>query len=326
MELRHLRCFIAVAEERHFARAAARLHIEQSPLSRTIRELEDRLGVRLFDRSNRRTELTWAGQMMLEEARRIIAFVEQAKAKARSAAAGYRGRLRIALSDGVPLARLTEVLARSREEEPEIEIALFEVPLGEQLRGLVEDLFDVGLTQSDNPFPGITAMELWRDPLMIAVPSRHPLLKYSQVPLAEVLNHPLVLCDPHACQGMWQQLQRLLRKHDTCPQVAHQVPTLDLMLALVAAGYGVGFGSQTKLAEHPGIDVVLRPLDDQSAVMTTYLLHRQTAGQRAILRLIDRLLPGNNVVADQVNHLGKLDVADPNQTTGRYPPWLRALK
>lgn len=316
MELRHLRCFIAVAEERHFARAAARLHIDQSPLSRTIRELEDRLGVRLFDRSNRRTELTWAGQMMLEEARRIIAFVEQAKAKARSAAAGYRGRLRIALSDGVPLARMTEVLARSREEEPEIEIALFEVPLGEQLRGLMEGLFDVGLAQSNNPIPGITATELWRDPLMIAVPSRHPLLKYSQVPLAEVLNHPLVLCDPHVCQGMWQQLQRMLRKLDICPQVAHQVPTLDLMLPLVAAGYGIGFGSQTKLAEHPTTGVVVRPLDDQSAVMTTYLRHRQTPGHKAVLRLIGRLSPGDNVFADQANHLRKPDLAECTKKEG----------
>lgn len=310
MELRHLRCFIAVAEERHFARAAARLHIEQSPLSRTIRELEERLGVQLFDRSNRRTELTWAGQMMLEEARRIIAFVEQAKAKARSAAAGYRGRLRIALSDGVPLARLTEMLARSREEEPEVEIALFEVPLGEQLRGLAEGLFDAGLAQSTDSLPGITVTELWRDPMMIVVPSRHPLLRYSRVPLTDVLNYPLVLCDPHVCQGMWRKLQRLLCKHDACPRVAHQVPTLDLMLALVAAGYGLGFGSQTKLAEHPTTDVTVRPLDDQSAVMTTYLLHRQTPGHTAVLRLIDRLSPGDNVVADQANHLGKRDLAE----------------
>ncbi len=80
MELRHLRCFIAVAEELHFARAAARLHIEQSPLSRIIKELEYRLGVQLFERTTRRTRLTWAGKVLLEEARRVLAVVDQAKA------------------------------------------------------------------------------------------------------------------------------------------------------------------------------------------------------------------------------------------------------
>ncbi len=90
MELRHLRCFVVVAEELHFARAAARLHIEQSPLSRIIKDLEYRLGVQLFERTTRRTRLTWAGTVLLEEARRIFAVVDQAKASVKGAATGYR--------------------------------------------------------------------------------------------------------------------------------------------------------------------------------------------------------------------------------------------
>ncbi len=88
MELRHLRCFVAVAEELHFARAAERLHMEQSPLSRTIKDLEHRLGVQLFERTTRRTRLTWAGTVLLQEARRVIAVVEQAKASVKGAASG----------------------------------------------------------------------------------------------------------------------------------------------------------------------------------------------------------------------------------------------
>ncbi len=149
MELRHLRCFIAVAEELHFARAAARLHIEQSPLSRIIKELEYRLGVQLFERTTRRTRLTWAGKVLLEEARRVLAVVDQAKASVKSAAAGYRGRIRVALSDGIPQSRLAALLAQCREEEPEVEICLSEVTFSEQIRGLNDDLFDIGLAQSD---------------------------------------------------------------------------------------------------------------------------------------------------------------------------------
>ncbi len=148
MELRHLRCFVAVAEELHFARAAERLHMEQSPLSRTIKDLEYRLGVQLFERTTRRTRLTWAGTVLLQEARRVIAVVEQAKASVKGAASGYRGQLRIALSDGVPQSRLASLLALCREEDPDIEIFLREVPSAMQTRGLLDDLFDVGLSQT----------------------------------------------------------------------------------------------------------------------------------------------------------------------------------
>ena len=164
MELRHLRCFIAVAEELHFARAAARLHIEQSPLSRIIKELEYRLGVQLFERTTRRTRLTWAGKVLLKEARRVLAVVDQAKASVKSAAAGYRGRIRVALSDGIPQARLAALLAQCREEEPEIEICLSEVTFSEQVRGLNDDLFDIGLAQSDEVGEGLVAEPVWFDP------------------------------------------------------------------------------------------------------------------------------------------------------------------
>jgi DNA-binding transcriptional LysR family regulator len=134
MELRHLRYFIAVAEELHFARAAERLHIEQSPLSRAIKDLEYDLGAQLLERTTRSTRLTWAGQVFHGEARRVLSTLEQAVASARAAASGYRGTLRIALSDGIAQPWLGTLLAQCREEEPEVEIRLFEVPLAEQVR------------------------------------------------------------------------------------------------------------------------------------------------------------------------------------------------
>jgi DNA-binding transcriptional LysR family regulator len=101
MELRHLRCFLAVAEELHFARAAERLHIEQSPLSRAIKELEEELGVTLFARTTRSTRLTLAGKLFLEHVRRVFAALQQARDSVKAAANGFHGQLRIALSDGI---------------------------------------------------------------------------------------------------------------------------------------------------------------------------------------------------------------------------------
>ena len=126
MELRHLRCFVALAEELHFTRAAERLHIEQPPLSRTIKELEDELGVLLFDRDRRGTRLTPAGTTFLQDIRRLFTNLEQARENVRAIAAGLRGSVRIAISDGAIDPRLSALLALCRQEEPEIEIRLSE--------------------------------------------------------------------------------------------------------------------------------------------------------------------------------------------------------
>lgn len=294
MELRHLRCFIAVAEELHFARAAARLHIEQSPLSRIIKELEYRLGVQLFERTTRSTRLTWAGKVLLEEARRVIAVVDQARASVRSAAAGYRGQIRLALSDGIPQGRLASLLARCREEEPEVEICLSEVTFREQVRGLNDGLFDIGLAQSDEVGDGLVAEPVWFDPLVVAVPARHPLLSYRRVPLEEVVRYPLVLCDPQVCEGFWHQLQRVLISVNTKLTIADRVPTLDLMMALVAAGYGLGFSSLARITELNNPGVVARPLDGCATMLTTYLVRREGETSKQMARFIGRVSPTEN--------------------------------
>ena len=149
MELRHLRCFIAVAEELHFARAAERLHIEQSPLSRAIKELEEELGVMLFARTTRSTRLTRAGELFLEHVRRVLSALEQARDSVKAAANGFHGQLRVALSDGITPSRLSALLVLCRQEEPEVEIRFFEVPLSQQIKGLHSDLYEVGFAQSD---------------------------------------------------------------------------------------------------------------------------------------------------------------------------------
>lgn len=163
MELRHLRCFVVLAEELHFTRAAERLHIEQPPLSRAIKELEDELGVTLFDRDRRGTRLTVAGAAFLQDTRRLFTVLEQARENARAIAAGLRGSLRIAISDGAMDPRLSAFLARCRAEEPEVEIRLSEVPLTEQIRGLRSGDFTIGFARAADVGEGIVAEPIWRD-------------------------------------------------------------------------------------------------------------------------------------------------------------------
>ena len=272
MELRHLRCFVALAEELHFTRAAERLHIEQPPLSRAIKELEDDLGVVLFERNRRGTVLTEAGATFLQDVRRVFAVLKQAQENVRAVAAGLSGSLRIAVSDGAIDPRLSALLARCREEEPEIKIRLSEVPLADQLRGLRSGDFSIGFAHTAEVGDGIVTEPLWHDPLVVAVPARHPLLSHKAVPLHQLASYPLVLCDPQVCEGYYRELARLLRPLERPPDVAEHVSSLDMMLTLVGAGYGVGFITETRIAASLRPDVVIRPLAMDSAVITTYLL------------------------------------------------------
>ena len=289
MELRHLRCFLAVAEELHFARAAEKLHIEQSPLSRTVKEQEEELGVQLFIRTSRSTRLTLAGRLFLKQVPRVCTALEQARESVKSAANGFHGQLRIALSDGITPSRLPALLARCREEDPEMEIRLFEVSLAQQLKGLHDDLYDAGFSMADEVGDGIIVEPAWEEELMVAVPARHPALAYKRIPLEEVLRYPLVLGDPAVCEGHARQIDRILRKQEKEPLVVQHVATFDVMMALVSAGLALGLAGTAHIAASREPGVVGRPLAGRSPMLTTYLLRRDTEPSQALARFIERL-------------------------------------
>ena len=289
MELRHLRYFLAVAEELHFARAAERLHIEQSPLSRAIKELEEDLGTQLFVRTTRSTRLTRAGKLFLEHVPRVFTALQQARDSVKAAANGFHRQLRVALSDGVPPTCFSALLALCRQEEPEIEIRLTEIPLSQQIKGLHDDLYDVGFAQSDEAGDGIVAESIWHDPLMVVVPARHPLLAYKRVPIDEMLRYPLALCDPQACEGRARQIDRALRQSSLEPLIAERVTSFDLMIALVSAGLALGLAGASQIAATGESGVVARPLAGRSQRLTTYLLRVDEEPSDVLARFIERV-------------------------------------
>lgn len=289
MDLRHLRYFMAVAEELHFARAAERLHIEQSPLSRAIKELEEELGVALFARTTRSTRLTRAGKLFLDHVPRVFAALQQARDSVKAAAIGFHGQLRVALSDGITPSRLPMLLALCRQEEPEIEIRFFEVPLSQQIKGLHDDLYDVGFAQSDEVGDGIVTQPVWSDALMVAVPARHPLLAHKRIPLNELLRYPLVLCDPQVCESHAKHVERVLRHTDMEPLVAERVASCDLMMALVSGGIALGLTGATHIATSRESGVVARPLASRVPPLTTFLLRPEGQPPDALARFIERV-------------------------------------
>jgi len=289
MELRHLRCFLAVAEELHFARAAERLHIDQSPLSRTIKELEEELGAQLFVRTTRSTQLTRAGQSFLAHVPRVFAALEQARDSVKSATNGFHGQLRIALSDCITPSRLSALLAQCREEDPEVEVRLFEVPLSQQIKGLHDDLYDAGFSMAEDVDDGILVIPAWEDEMMVAVPARHPVLAFKKIPLEEVLHYPLVLSDPAACEGHARQVDRFLRKLDQEPLIAQRVATFDVMMTLVSAGLALGLAGAAHIASSREPGVVGRPLAGKPHMLTTYLLRRNAEPSEMLARFTERV-------------------------------------
>lgn len=273
MDIRHLRYFVAVAEELHFARAAERLHIEQSPLSRAIKDLEYDLDVQLLRRTTRSTELTWAGQVFLEQARRVLAMVAHAKTTAKSAAQGYRGHLRIAVSDGLAQPHLSSLFARCREEDPDVEIRLFEMPFAQQISGLRHDLLDAGFALASDVGADLIAQPVWTDPVAVVVPARHPLVAHKRIPLIEALQYPMVMCHPEAGSGCHKQIETMLRSHPVIPTIADYATSLELMLTLVGAGYGIGFAIASQVALFQRKDVVVRSVAGRAPTLITYLLY-----------------------------------------------------
>ena len=289
MELRHLRYFVVVAEELNFSRAAERLHIEQSPLSRAIRELEAHLKTPLFIRDRRRTRLTWAGEVFLKDTKRLLALLEQAQSNVKAAASGFRGSLRVALSDGVSPQRLAALLALCREQEPDVEIRLFEVPLRDQLKGLRNDLYDVGFSRSAEAGKGIVAREVWCDELVIVVPTRHQLLAYRRIPLQEALSHPLILARQDLYEGWHRQVARIIHAAEIEPHVAEYVATFETMMALISAGYGIGFASASRVGSvHSSDKLVKRPLAGQYTPIKKYLMMAADSKSEKLTRFSER--------------------------------------
>jgi DNA-binding transcriptional LysR family regulator len=302
MRLRYLRYFLAVAEELSFTHAAARVHIEPSPLSRAIREMESSLEVHLLQRRQGRIQLTRAGEVFREEARRLVAFMESARARVRSAEQGGRGPLRIGLADHLVQPSLIRLLARCREEEPLTPVRIVEMSVDEMVRALEDERIDAGFTVHPEPNEALRKEIAWRDRFAIALPRNHPLLAHSRIPLREITRYPLLLFHPESCPGGYDLLRRWLFSTAPSPRIAEYVSGHDVMMMLAAAGYGIGVGleSQIALYRHPG--VIVRPAAHDAPATATFLLTPDRPLSNELSRFVRRVR--------QIGPLGLFSSAD----------------
>jgi DNA-binding transcriptional LysR family regulator len=273
MELRHLRYFLAVAEELHFARAASRLGIEQSPLSRQIQDLEADLKVRLFERTRRATTLTKAGERFIIDARRILADVDGSVRALRTfAIAGQPVRLGLAEGlAGPPFGRLLQLCQAA---EPAINIVLFEYPLAELIGLVLAGGLDAILAPEPATTSELESVPVWSEPLSVVAP--HAGRGVSPVWLKAFANRPWILPDPKSLPGSARQIESLLSGKGLTLRADVTAATPATLNRLVAAGAGIGLLPDSLTRTTDG--VTARPLRDPDATVTTWLTIRRDDG------------------------------------------------
>jgi DNA-binding transcriptional LysR family regulator len=240
MELRHLRYFVAVAEELNFGRAAARLGIAQPPLSRQIQALESELAVRLFVRAKRRVQLTDAGRVLLEEARTALRHAERAGERARRAGRGELGWLAVAFAPAAELALIPRLIPSFVERHPDVHLELHAMDPDEHVAALQAGTIEAGLLPFPVPVPDDVVVERVLAVELCAVfPQRHRLASRPRVTLAMVAQEPLVLLRRRVAPGFHDALVAALGQAGVTPSVRCHATHLHTCVALVAAGLGV---------------------------------------------------------------------------------------
>lgn len=287
MNLRALQCFVILAEELNFSRAAERLHIAQPALSQQIRLLEERLGTQLVDRARRPLRLTEAGHYLCTEARQILGSWEQASIAAQEIGIGRRGWLSIGFTRSAMYSILPPALKAFHHAYPQVELKLFEMLTEEQTDALRDMHIHVGIGRQPLAIPGCTSYPLLRERVMVALEPGHPLASRKKIRIVELADTPLILYPKHQNAQFKRSVQSLYRDAGVTPVVAHQAYEIQTAIALVAAGLGVTLIGES-VARHGRTDVVFRHLTGpgssyRSTLAATFRTDDQSPHLRAFL-------------------------------------------
>jgi DNA-binding transcriptional LysR family regulator len=239
MDLRQMRLFLALAQERNFARAAEKLHMTQPPLTRQIRALEEDLGVPLFIRTSRGVDLTAAGEALLEEVPNLLSLARRAEERTARAGHGLSGRLEVGLFTSSVLDVIPKLLTRFHAERPDVQIGLHTMSKIEQLEALRERRITVGFNRLVPPSPDIAVDVVLRERLVVGLYEGHPLCAKKGVTLRDLQDQPMILYPNVPIAGLAEEIGNAFRRHKLRLRVEQEVEDMLTCVALVASGFGV---------------------------------------------------------------------------------------
>jgi DNA-binding transcriptional LysR family regulator len=273
VELRHLRYFVAVAEELHFGRAAVRLHIAQPPLSQQIRRLENELGVELLRRNRRSVQLTDSGRLLLEESRPLLVQAERIEQLLGQSSAGEVGRLGIGFVGSATYETLPRILREFRSRFPKVELRLEELTTAGQAAALKAGRIDVGLIRPPVGDSSLELTPLVEERLVAALPDSHPLAARKKVPVAALAEEPFVLVPRQLGTGLYDDVLAVCREAGFSPNVVQEASEMQTIVSLVSAGIGVSLVPESVETFSPP-RVAYRPLTGPNASLEIALAHR----------------------------------------------------
>ncbi|MEC5318784.1 LysR substrate-binding domain-containing protein [Brenneria populi subsp. brevivirga] len=295
IELRHLRYFIAVAEELHFGRAAEKLLISQPPLSQQIQILEEQIGARLFERNNRNVRLTPAGEMFLKEAWSIIAQVNQAAERAARIQRGEIGELTIGFTSSAPfIKKVSRSLLRFRQSFPQVHIQMMELNTKQQIEPLLNGKLDIGVMRN-NPLPDALEHQLLlHEALVAVVHEAHPLAVQAKGPIGigQLANEPFVFFSREVGTALYDETLTLLKKYGVTPYITQEVGEAMTIVGLVSSGLGVSILPASFMRiKVDGVKYL--PLAESDAITEVWLVtakHRalKTAARTLISLMLNR--------------------------------------
>jgi len=258
-DLSQIRCFVTVAEELHFGRAAARLNMTQPPLSRQIQVLEHIIDAPLLERTSRSVRLTPAGRSFLPEAKRILKLAEGAAQVARRIALGKTGSLKIGFTAAAAYGFLPDLIAACLARLPEVDLSLKEMVSGDQMEALASGQIDVGLLRPPIARPELATRRVVAEPLLAAIPDNHPLAALEIVSIRDLADQPFIMYSPNESRYFHDLLVAQFSRSNILPRYVQHLSQIHSVLAMVRAGLGLAIvpaaASSLRIA-----DVTLRPL------------------------------------------------------------------
>jgi DNA-binding transcriptional LysR family regulator len=285
MELRHLRYFTAVAEELHFGRAAARLNMSQPPLSIQIRQLEEEMGVTLFTRK-RNVELTPAGKEFLDYARGALEHVQQGIRSAQRVHRGERGQLNVGFISSMAYTYIPALLAGFRQRSPDVELVLHDQDTWSQFEALRDGRLNVGVVRGPVDEPGLSSVTVLSEPLVVAMPMNHRLVRARKIPMADLANDSFILFPRKTSSPLSREVLRLCQRAGFTPHLSQEAIQLHVVVSLVSAGIGIAIVPEsTKLL--PVANVAYRPLAERDGQVHIAVAYRAKDPSPVVREFVD---------------------------------------
>lgn len=259
MDLRQMRYFLLLAQERNFGRAAERLHMAQPPLTRQIRAIEEELGTALFVRTSKGVDLTAAGEALLQEVPNVLSLAQRAEERARLTGQGRYGRLDVGIFGSAILNVIPRMLARFHEGRPGVAVRLHTLTKLEQIEALRERRIGIGFNRLVPDEPDLEIEVVLRERLVVALPDSHALAAQAEVSVRDMEDQPMILYPNVPLPGLAQQIAGAFRRDGVRLRVAQEVEDVLTAVALVSAGFGLCVTTQSASSlTLPG--VAYRPL------------------------------------------------------------------